>query len=219
MKIYDLSKVLTFEGLNSLTFEDPYLKNRFICILLSHYPKITYIDLDTTFTAYTRSEIIKMDAINKIINIFLLEDKKFHKQINEIIDSISTSSIVIIDSINSFYNLYYKKIDFNFLDNIGEIQHILSNFIMLLLKYCISLKIPLLVTSMIRYKKEKIWIQSPANTRLIQKKSVTKLHVRENRKSKHIVLDIAEHLKLDLEKIVITYNNLNQYSIINNNCD
>ena len=48
---------------------------------------------------------------------------------------------------------------------------------MLLLKNGKPLNVPIIVTSMIRYKKDNEWVQSPVSKRLLQKKSIVKLNV------------------------------------------
>ena len=95
----------------------------------------------------------------------------------DIIDSMSGSSIIIFDSVNSFYNMYYKKINADSGHRMSNFNHLLSIFLMLLVKHGTSLNIPILATSMIRYKKDKEWVQSPASKRLLQKKSIVKLNV------------------------------------------
>jgi hypothetical protein len=148
-------------------------------MLTSQYPKIIYIDLDTTFTAYVKAGLLPKNTKNafNLIKIYLANEGRFESMLRDIIDSMSDSSIVIFDSINSFYNMYYKKIDIESGRGISNLNHLLSIFLMMLLKNGKPLNVPILVTSMIRYKKETEWIQSPASKRLLQKKSIVKLNV------------------------------------------
>jgi hypothetical protein len=118
-----------------------------------------------------------MNNADNTIKIYLPREGQFEPLMMDIIDSMPGSSIVIFDSVNSFYNMYYKKIDIHSGHGISNLNHLLSIFLMLLLKYGKILNIPILVTSMIRYKKDNIWVQSPASKRLLQKKSVVKLNV------------------------------------------
>jgi hypothetical protein len=173
------NNIVSTDGLNTLTFNDPYAKLCFTSMLASKYQKIIYIDLDTTFTAYVTAGLLLKDVNNadKAIKIYLPSEGRFESILMDIIDSMSGSSIIIFDSVNSFYNMYYKKIDIHSGHGISNLNHLLSIFLMLLLKYGKILNIPILVTSMIRYKKDNIWVQSPASKRLLQKKSVVKLNV------------------------------------------
>jgi hypothetical protein len=173
------NNIISADGLNTLTFNDPYAKLCFTSMLATKYQKIIYIDLDTTFTAYVTAGLLLKDINNadKTIKIYLPSEGRFESILMDIIDSMSGSSIIIFDSVNSFYNMYYKKIDIQSGHGISNLNHLLSIFLMLLLKYGKSLNIPILVTSMIRYKKDSKWVQSAASKRLLQKKSIVKLNV------------------------------------------
>ena len=171
--------IVSADGLNTLIFNDPYAKLCFTSMLASKYQKIIYIDLDTVFTAYVSAGLLlkNMNNADNTIKIYLPSEGRFEPLMMDIIDSMPGSSIVIFDSVNSFYNMYYKKIDIHSGHGISNLNHLLSIFLMLLLKYGKILNIPILVTSMIRYKKDNIWVQSPASKRLLQKKSIVKLNV------------------------------------------
>ena len=171
--------IFSADWLNTIIFNDPYAKLCFTSMLASKYQKIIYIDLDTVFTAYVSAGLLlkNMNNADNTIKIYLPSEGRFEPLMMDIIDSMPGSSIVIFDSVNSFYNMYYKKIDVHSGHGISNLNHLLSIFLMLLLKYGKILNIPILVTSMIRYKKDNIWVQSPASKRLLQKKSIVKLNV------------------------------------------
>ena len=171
--------IVSTDGLNTLIFNDPYAKLCFTSMLASKYQKIIYIDLDTAFTAYVSAGLLLKNMSNPpdTIKIYLPSEGQFESLMMDIIDSLPDSSIVIFDSVNSFYNMYYKKIDIHSGHGISNLNHLLSIFLMLLLKHGKYLNIPILVTSMIRYKKDNKWVQSPASRRLLQKKSIVKLNV------------------------------------------
>ena len=171
--------IVSADGLNTLTFNDPYAKLCFTSMLASKYQKVIYIDLDTAFTAYVSAGLLLKNMSNSpnTIKIYLPSEGQFESLMMNIIDSLPDSSIVIFDSVNSFYNMYYKKIDIHSGRGISNLNHLLSIFLMLLLKHGKYLNIPILVTSMIRYKKDNKWVQSPASKRLLQKKSIVKLNV------------------------------------------
>ncbi|MFY9872862.1 MAG: hypothetical protein WAK17_24390 [Candidatus Nitrosopolaris sp.] len=213
--------ILSIEGLNALIFNDPYAKLCFTAMLASRCclgrihqeschtfeKKVTYIDLDTTFSAYVRARLLLkqstiattetsisnpliIEDIHKNIKIYLPIEGNFESILNEVIDSMSESCIVIFDSVNSFYNLYYKKINIESGFGLSNVNHLLSIFLMLLVKHGVTLQIPILATSMIRYKKSYHWIQSPSSNRLLRLKSVVKLYVEminENDLSVHII--------------------------------
>jgi len=207
--------ILSIVGLNALIFNDPYAKLCFTAMLASRYclgrlrqqeqapphvfkKKVSYIDLDTTFSAYVKAGLLLkeltmetasattaaniatpliIEDVHKSINIVVPTEGSFESILSNVIDSMSESCIVIFDSVNSFYNLYYKKINIESGIGLSNVNHLLSIFLMLLVKHGVALQVPILATSMIRYKKNKDWIQSPSSNRLLRGKSVVKLYV------------------------------------------
>jgi hypothetical protein len=162
--------------------------------------EVIYIDLDSKFTAYvkaglllkwvtkdlvrrpittsrtgSRSSIIEDD--HKSIKIYLAAEGEFESILEDVLATMSESCIVIFDSVNSFYNLYYRKINLQSGRNLSNMNHLLSIFLMLLVKHGLPLDVPILATSMIRYKKTKDWIQLPSSNRLLRAKSAVKLYV------------------------------------------
>ena len=195
--------IVSADGLNTLTFNDPYAKLCFTSMLASKYQKVIYIDLDTAFTAYVSAGLLlkNMSNSSNTIKIYLPSEGHFESLMMDVIDSLPYSSIVIFDSVNSFYNMYYKKIDIHSGQGISNLNHLLSIFLMLLLKHGKYLNIPILVTSMIRYKKDNKWVQSPASKRLLQKKSI-------------VMLNVSIINERDLSVQIITHPLLNSKTII-----
>ncbi|MDF2738208.1 MAG: hypothetical protein K0S93_2068 [Nitrososphaeraceae archaeon] len=202
-----ISNLLAIDGLNTLLFYNPYAKLCFTSTITSYFRKTTYLDFDTTYTAYIRSKLIKNYTLNDV-SLFTPCEGELELSINKILSNISNSSLLIIDSLNSFYNLYYKKIDMESLKGISNIQHTLSNFLMILLKLCQSLRIPILVTSMIRYRKKKEWIKTFTNKRLLQNKSTVILFV-EMQNNNIFFLDIITHPTLLPTTLTLDNNNIN----------
>ena len=192
---FTYNDILSVKGLNTLLFNDPYARLCFMTILLPHYQKVIYVDLDTTFTAYINAELIFKDKKNTpgTIKIYLPNEGNFESLLLDVIGSMSSSSIVVFDSVNSFYNMYFKRIDIDSGSGISNLNHIFSIFIMLMIKHATFLKIPVLVTSMFRYKKKgKQWIQSFTSKRLLEKKSIVKFIV-EMRNEDEISINIMRH--------------------------
>lgn len=195
-------------GLNSWLFDDSYVKICFLVMVLSKYDNVTFIDFDTMFSAYYKSGIIKKEFELKDIDIFLPDECEFIGLMNQIIKSINKSSILVLDSINSFYNMYYKKLIQNQETRISDIQRIFSNFTMFLLKYCNESNIPIIVTSFMSYKKEKKekkWTVTIPNKRLIQRKSDVLLYIGEN-ENKGMYVNIMLHPVYSPKTISFKYN-------------
>jgi hypothetical protein len=188
----------------------------------------------------------------RLIDSYLPSEGRFESLLGQVIASMPKASVVILDSINSFYNMYptsyvesrqpIKLHDSNKqLDNqvgkqndtfgaaarahvatpsirdiekresektgytISRLNHLLSIFIMLLVKHGIYLNIPVLVTSMVRYKKvsEDLWIKSPACRRLLLQKSVVRLSV-EMTAEKDLSVNIMKHPSIAQQTVVFT---------------
>jgi hypothetical protein len=198
--------IFSTKGLNSLTYNDPYAKLCFTSMISSWcQKKVIYIDLDTMFAAYAKADLILLlknkKNISKTINIYLPTEDRFESILKDVIEDMYDSSIVIFDSINNFYNMYYKKIDIESGRGFSNINHLLSIFLMLLLKHGTHLNVPILATSMIRYKKYTEWIQSPTSKRLLHKKSIVKLNV-EMMNEDDLSLEIISHPTRTSEKII-----------------
>ena len=197
--------IFSIKGLNSLTYNDPYAKLCFTSMIASScQKKVIYIDLDTMFAAYAKADLLLLrnkKYISKTINIYIPTEDRFESILKDVIEDMYDSSIVIFDSINNFYNMYYKQIDIESGRGFSNINHLLSIFLMLLLKHGTYLNVPILATSMIRYKKYTEWIQSPSSKRLLHKKSIVKLNV-EMMNEDDLSLEIIDHPIRTSEKII-----------------
>src|SRR5919109_3586749 len=132
--------------------------------------------------ANTNREIDK-----RFVQVFLPSEGRFEYLLGDVIASMPGASIVIFDSLNSFYNMYPVSYTESRLTNqslrkrqqegdlsergeprlhytIGRLNHLLSIFIMLLVKHGVYYGIPILVTSMVRYRKVSgdMWTKSHA---------------------------------------------------------
>jgi hypothetical protein len=193
---------------------------------------------------------------NKIIQVFLPSEGHFESTLGDVISSMQGASIVIFDSLNSFYNLYplayaetprietrddrFKKprkagliadqpleekrngdnSDLESLQEykrrkpaytVGRLNHLLSTYVMLLVKHGLTMKIPVLVTSMVRYKKMSggIWVKAPACRRLLDQKSIVKMSVGMSSEN-DISVNLLRHPSLVQQTIV--YPNTGLYS-------
>jgi hypothetical protein len=162
-------------------FRDPYAKLCFVAHLVSQFEKVTYVDLDTTFTAYFNVGLVQ----TKSIDIYLPSEGRLVPMVKDILESMASSSILIFDSVNSFYNLFAAR------ERTGSLNHLLSVLLMLLVRRGIDGSIPVLATSMLRYRKFGGWVQSPASRRLLQHKSAARLSV--ERVESNLEVTVVDH--------------------------
>jgi hypothetical protein len=201
--VYSSAKILSTGGLNTLMFTDPYAKLCYTAHLVSQFDRVIYVDLDTTFTAYFNAGLVHT---KNSINIYLPSEGRLAVMTRDVLESIGNSSLVIFDSVNSFYNLFPIR------ERVGGLNHLLSVLIMLLVRRGVDVNVPVLVTSMLRYRKDGGWVQSPASRRLLQHKSVVKLSV-EWRES-DLALKIMEHESIEAGKIFVYKGSSNNNNLI-----
>lgn len=186
MEPYNPASLLSARGLNTLLFSDPYAKLCFTASLASS-AKTVYIDLDTAFSAYLSAGLIRA----KGADVYLPSEGRFTAMFSDALARVPGCSLVILDSINSFYSVfygYYKKQERR---AGGSINHLLSVLLMLLVRQGVTHGVPVLATSMLRFRKEGGWKQSPASRRLLQKKSACRMQV--ERTGEEITLKVLEH--------------------------
>ena len=118
-------------------------------------------------------------------------------------ESMSDSSIVVFDSVNKLYNMYFKRIDINSGSGMSNLNHLFSIFIMLMIKHATFLKIPVLVTNMLRYKKKgNQWTLSFTSKRILEKKSIVKFIV-EMVNEDEISINIMRHPTIIPQTVIL----------------
>jgi hypothetical protein len=194
------AEILSTHGLNTLTFTDPYAKLCYTAHLAGTFNRVTYVDLDTTFTAYFNAGFVHTNSID----IYLPSEGRLDVTIKDVLESMEDSSLVIFDSVNSFYNLFQIR------ERVSNLNHLLSVLIMLLVRHGVDVGVPVLVTSMLRYKKDGGWVHSPASRRLLQRKSVVKLSVEwhrsknnNNNSESDLELKIVQHESIEAGKVFV----------------
>ncbi len=213
-----ISEILDNSGFNTLIYDDPYAK---ICLITSiilefqnnteYQKKIAYIDLDAAFTSYAKAGLIPFIEIEKIdddiyqsqsggLKIYLPSKDILDFIVVDLIKSMEEYSLIIFDSINSFYNLFYDKIvpSSNNRLKIGSLNQLLYFFLMLILKHTSYCNIPFLVTSMIRYKRKGV----VTSNRLLNKKSSLNFYVKM-KNINDLSVTIMRHPKINQKNFII----------------
>jgi hypothetical protein len=165
-------------------FTDPYAKLCLTSLFTRSFRKTFYLDLDTTFTAYLQAGLIK--TAGKVDSMVPTESRLV-PMIQETISSLEEGSLVIFDSVNSFYSLFNTN-----MRNLGALNHLLSVLLMLLVKSGSDSGVPIVATSMLRYRHAGGWVQSPASKRLLQNKSAVKMKV-DMTASGDLAMSVMEH--------------------------
>jgi len=206
-------------GFNTLIFDDSYAKICLIASIISEFQckndndnhhKVIYLDFDAAFTSYAKAGLIptmKIQKINdhfyqsesNILNIFLPTQDILGTITTDIIKSISECSLVIFDSINSFYNLFYDRlVPSQNNTNIGSLNQLLYFVLMIILKHTSDYNIPFLVTSMIRYRGKEL----VTSNRLLSMKSSFNFYVKI-RNLDDLSITVLKHPKLDHKNFIM----------------
>jgi len=214
-----ISEMLDNGGFNTLIFDDSYAKICLIASIISEFQckndndnhhKVIYLDFDAAFTSYAKAGLIptmKIQKINdhfyesesNILNIFLPTQDILGTITTDIIKSISECSLVIFDSINSFYNLFYDRlVPSQNNTNIGSLNQLLYFVLMIILKHTSDYNIPFLVTSMIRYRGKEV----VTSNRLLSMKSSFNFYVKI-RNLDDLSITVLKHPKLDHKNLIM----------------
>ncbi len=160
-----IQRILEEKQINFVLYSDPFLKAGFLSKLVQDTDEhILYLDLDLLYSGYVTSGIL---SPKKNTTLFQPDNITLNNNLKEILAKASTSkSIIIVDSINGLYNLLNRKKD------IGKA---VTSIIMLLASIAHTTNSYVIVSSMVRYKKEEGWILSPTGKRLIDTKNSKKI--------------------------------------------
>jgi len=186
--ISNLQNILTQNKINSVLYSDPFLKAGFIAKLVEDLKiDVLYLDLDLLYSGYIVSKMIKTPQNLTLLQpTFEILNKTFAKIL---VDLSTKKSVVIIDSLNGLYNMLNKKKD------IGKL---VTSYVMLLASIAFSTDSYIVITSMVRFKKEEGWVLSPTGKRLIEAKNGEQILLEKN--DQGIILNFLDKK----EKSVIT---------------
>lgn len=161
----NIQRILEEKQINFVLYSDPFLKAGFLSKLVQDTKdNILYLDLDLLYSGYVTSRIL---SSNKNMILLQPDTITLNNNLKEILVKASISkSIIIVDSINGLYNLLNRKKD------IGKA---VTSIIMLLTSIAHTTNSQIIVSSMVRYKKEEGWVLSPTGKRLIDTKNSKKI--------------------------------------------
>jgi len=117
-----IQPVLAKKPINLIAYSDPYAKTVLMKELISESnDKIIYLDFDLLFSGYIHSNIISK---SENLSLFQVEKRTWENILQQTLLEISLNKcIVIIDSINIFYNIFTER---------GDVGRFINSSIMLL---------------------------------------------------------------------------------------
>ena len=117
-----IQPVLAKKPINLIAYSDPYAKTVLMKELISESnDKIIYLDFDLLFSGYIHSNIISK---SENLSLFQVEKRTWENILQQTLLEISLNKcIVIIDSINIFYNIFTER---------GDVGRFINSSILLL---------------------------------------------------------------------------------------
>ena len=156
--------------LNMIFYEDSFAKTRFFTNTISEWnTPISYFDFDLLYSGYIKSGIT---SAVKNITLLCPDNNNLHKNIKSVMDNISKKkSLVIIDSLNGFFNLLEGKKDAG---------RIVNALLMLLVSAAKNAKSIIIVGSLSKQNDKKDWVLSNTGRHVIESDYMTKIQLIES---------------------------------------
>jgi hypothetical protein len=146
--IKNIQKMIFSESLNSISFDDAITKTYFFHKLISAIDVPTvYLDFDLLYSGYIASNILSQPSD---IGLYQPTEQTWSKLLVQILDEISKEQhVIIIDSLNGFYNIFTNEKDAG---------RLINSFIMLLVSIGQKTKSVVLVGNLAKFKKDEGWV-------------------------------------------------------------
>ncbi len=167
-----VKKEFSIKNPNMILCSEPFLKAEILNELIdsSTYP-IIFLDFDLLYSGYVVSELIKK---NERVEIYRPSKIDLKKIISEIANKISSEKfLVIIDSLNGFYNIFDEK----------ESGRFINASLMLLSSISMENGSSVIITAITRKNDEGEWILSPGGRHIIDSKKSGMFHLKRIDKS------------------------------------
>ena len=155
--------------LSSVLCNEPFVKAAFLSKFISsvEYPVI-YLDFDLLYSGYVHSNMIPK---KENVSLFVPTRNDLEKTLKTVLTMIlSEKSLVIIDSLNGFYNLFDEK----------DAGRLINAYIMLLTFIAKESDSTILVVSMARKNDQKEWVLSPTGRHVLNAKLMTKVFLKQS---------------------------------------
>ena len=157
---------------NMILYDDSFAKTAFFTKQIPNWEiPIFYFDFDLQYTGFVKAGITPLP---KNLSIFHPENGSLHKDLKHVIEKISkTKSLVIIDSLNGFFNLLEDKKD---------LGRLINSFLMLLVSSGKHTKSTIIVGILSKLNDENKWILYNTGRRVMENEHFTKIQLTRTEK-------------------------------------
>ena len=152
---------------NMILYEDSFVKTAFFTNQIPNWEiPIFYFDFDLQYTGFVKAGITPLP---KNLTIFYPENGIFHNDLKHVIEKISkTKSLVIIDSLNGF---------FNFLEGKQDLGRLINSFLMLLVSSAKHTESTIMVGILSKRNDEDKWILRNTGRHVLENEHFTKIQL------------------------------------------
>ena len=162
-----LQNILKQNTANMIFYEDPFVKTAFFTKEIPNWEiPIFYFDFDLQYTGFMRSE-----TIPQIKNLTLLspENDNLHENLKSVIGQISKKrSLIIIDSLNGFFNV---------LEGNKDVGRLVNSFLMLLITSARNTKSTVILGILSKLNEENKWVLYNTGRSVIDNDHFTKIQL------------------------------------------
>ena len=163
-----IQNILKQNATNMILYEDSFVKTAFFTKEISNWEiPIFYFDFDLQYTGIVRAG--RIPTPKNLTLFYCQENDSFRKDLKSVIEKISsTKSLVIIDSLNGFFNLLEGKKD---------IGRLINSFLMLLVSSAKHTKSTVLIGALSKLNDENKFILYNTGRHVIENKHFTKIQL------------------------------------------
>jgi len=182
--------ILEQNTLNMIFYENSFTKTTFFVKTLSKWNIPTfYLDFDLLYSGFVKSG---QTPLPKNITLLCPNTDNLHENLKSVIDKISKiKSLVIIDSLNGFFNL---------LEDRKDTGQIINSFIMLLVSSAKNANSIVVIGSLSKLINENEWVLYNTGRHIIENKHMTKIQLTESNGN-----IIVKNLKPDKSKNTVIF--------------
>ena len=185
-----IKDMLEQNTLNVVFYENSFTKTTFFVKILSKWNiPIFYLDFDLLYSGFVKSG---QTPLSKNTTLLCPNADSLHENLRSVIDKISEiKSLVIIDSLNGFFNLLEDKKD------TGKI---INSFIMLLVSAAKNANSVVVIGSLSKLINENEWVLYNTGRHVIENKHMTKIQLTKSNGN-----IIVKNLKPDKSKNTVIF--------------
>jgi len=185
-----IKDMLEQNTLNVVFYENSFTKTTFFVKILSKWNiPIFYLDFDLLYSGFVKS---RQNPLPKNITLLCPNADNLHENLKSVIDKISKiKSLVIIDSLNGFFNL---------LEDRKDTGQIINSFIMLLVSSAKNANSIVVIGSLSKLINENEWVLYNTGRHIIENKHMTKIQLTESNGN-----IIVKNLKPDKSKNTVIF--------------